>query len=338
MRWNPDRGGSPDKVLLVQLRRIGDAVLVTPVLDALREAWPGARLHLLTSGPIPDLFVGDERLAAVWIRPSSRARLGELVRTLRRERFDLVLDFQSLPWTALLSRVTGAYGVGFARRGRGWLYRRAVRLEAHRGTDYAADHKLDLVRALGLSPRLHLPRLTPPEGSHAAWEGLPPGPRVVLCPVSRRAHKRWTPDAFAETARLVNERTGAGFLLVGGPGERSVLEQVASLLEEVPFAVQETKRLRELVSLLAGADLFFGNDNGPRHVAVALGVPTLAYFGTQNPTHWTPPGGDPHRVVWNRERARGRPVREDLVVVSEDPRAVAAAAAELLQRRGTRSR
>ncbi len=77
MSWTPGLAQTPRKILLIQLRRIGDAVLVTPALDALRDAWPEAELHLLTADPVPQLFEGDSRLNRVWVRPS-RSRLPAL--------------------------------------------------------------------------------------------------------------------------------------------------------------------------------------------------------------------------------------------------------------------
>jgi ADP-heptose:LPS heptosyltransferase len=329
MRWSPESGRPPDKVLAIQLRRIGDAVLLTPALDAFHAEWPGTRVHLLTSGAIPDLFAGDDRVAVTWVRPP-RTRLPALAARLRAERFDAVFDFQSLPWTALLTRTLGGFGVGFRKRGRRLAYRRSVTLDGHRGSEYAADHKLDLLRAAGLTAPLVPPRLVAPVAEPSLWEGLPAGPRVLLVPVSRRAHKRWGAEAFARTARFLHARTGAAFVVAGGPGEEAALNEVAAKLGTVPHRTASLTRLREMVALAGGADLFLGNDNGPRHIALALGVPTLAWFGPQNPTHWTPPGTERHRVLWDRGRAGERAVRDDLVIVPDTPEAAARAGEELL--------
>ena len=318
----------PRRILLIQLRRIGDAVLVTPALDALRAAWPEARLHLLTAAPVPQLFEGDARLERVWTRPS-RLGLPALAGALRREGFDLVFDFQSAPLTAILAAATGAFTVGFRRRWR--PYRRAVDLREHRGSHYAVDHKLDQLRAVGLAPTALHPRLAPRAADLAPWNGLPAGPRVALVPVSPWAHKRWSAEAFARTARLLHERTGAVFVVAGGPGEEPLLQAVSERLTNVPHRAQPFGPLRDLAAFLAGADLYLGNDNGPRHIALALGLPTIARFSRDNPTHWTPPADPRHPVIWDPSHVQGRPVRGDLVILPEDPAAVAQAAAELLR-------
>lgn len=322
--------GAPGKVLLIQLRRIGDAVLITPALDAIRETWPETRIHLLTEAPVPDLFVGDPRVDAVWVRPL-RARLLPFAASLRREGFDLVFDFQSLPVTSFLGWATRAYTVGFRKRFR--HQSRSVLLEDHRGNDHAADHKLDLLRSVGLPAPYRNPRLHPPPAPHPLWDELPPGaPRVALVPISPWAHKRWDPEAWSETARLLHRRTGAVFAVLGGPGEEETVEATASGLSGVPHLSRNLHRLREFTEALAGADLFLGNDCGPRHMAAALGLPTIAYFRDVNPSHWTPPEAK-HPVLWDTTLARGRPVSEDLRILPVEPEAAAGAAADLLKER-----
>jgi ADP-heptose:LPS heptosyltransferase len=219
--------------------------------------------------------------------------------------------------------------VGFRRRLRTPFYHRAVDLGAHRGSDYTADHKLDLLRALGVRPAGLAPRLHPPPPDPAPWEGLGAGPRVALVPVSPWAHKRWGEDRFAATARILHRETGAVFLLAGGPGERATLEGVARGLEGVPHRVRELASLPPFLSLLAGADLYLGNDSGPRHMAIALGVPTLGYFGPHDPAQWTPPGTDRHPVLWDPPPGR-RPSRDDVLVVEPEPAPAAEAAGRLL--------
>jgi heptosyltransferase-3 len=292
----------PRRVLLIQLRRIGDTVLLTPALDALRQAWPESRLHLLTEYPASELFEGDDRVDVLWVRAPGTSLI-KLVQPLRRERFDLVLDFQSLPSTSMLARATTSQSIGFKDRFR--FHHRNVDLNNHKGTHYTADHKLDLLRALGLSPRSIFPRLQPPSSSHEVWDTLSAPTKVVLSPVSPWPHKRWSSEAFAETARRIHAATGAAFVIAGGPGEDAVVRAVAAGLDGVPHRTLILHRLREVARLLIGSDLFLGNDNGPRHMALALGLPTIGYFSEVNPIHWTPP--DPrHPVLWDLAHARGR--------------------------------
>lgn len=325
--YSPRMITAPERVLIIQLRRIGDTVLLTPVLDALREAWPDTRLHLLTEYPASDLFEGDDRLDAIWIR-SPKTFLFKLLPDLRKEHYDIVLDFQSLPATSVLARATGATTFGFKDRFR--TFHHAVDLRGHTGTHYTADHKLDLVRALGITPKSFIPRLAPPTQTHAVWANYVDSPKVFLSPVSPWAHKRWSSGAWSETVKRVHAATGAVFMIAGGPGEQDVLNDVASRLPSVPHETLCLNRLRDLSSLLAGADLFLGNDNGPRHMALALGLPTVGYFSQVNPIFWTPP--DPrHPVLWDLAHARGRSLPSGRTILPPTPESAALAAIDLLK-------
>jgi ADP-heptose:LPS heptosyltransferase len=85
--------------------------------------------------------------------------------------------------------------------------------------------------------------------------------------------------------------------------------------------------LRDFASLFAGADLYLGNDGGPRHIAIALGLPSVAWFGPPNPANWTPPADERHVVLWRPDRAATFPrIREDLRMLPEDRTDLAAAA------------
>jgi len=320
--------GAPRSILLIQLRRIGDTVLLAPALDALREAWPNTRLHLLTEYPANDLFQGDDRVDVVWVRKPKESVL-KLLPPLRRERYDLVLDFQSLPATSMLARAISPLSLGFRDRFR-W-HHRTVDLHQHLGTHYTADHKLDLLRAIGLNPRSIIPRLHPPSTPHEIWNELEAVHKILLSPVSPWPHKRWTADAFAKTAQGIHGATGAAFVIARGPGEYDVIQEVARKMNAVPHRTLILNRLPAFARLCMGADLFVGNDNGPRHIALALGLPTVGYFSEVNPIFWTPP--DPrHPVLWDLAHAHGRSVPSGRTILPPRIDSAVEAATRLLQR------
>jgi ADP-heptose:LPS heptosyltransferase len=260
------------------------------------------------------------------VRPRADG-LPALVRALRGSRYGLVFDFQSLPVSATLALATGAPTVGFHRRFR--PYGTRVRLTDHAGSDHAADHKLDLLRAVGLRPGSFVPRLRMQLAPSPLWEGRPRGRRVAVSPVSPWPHKRWEAGPLAEAVGRIVTRLGADVVLAGGPGEAAQLDEVAGRLSDVPHRRVVLGTIRELAAFLAECDLFLGNDNGPRHIAAALGAPTIGFFRHVNPTHWTLP--DPrHPVLWDRGNARGRPVRPDRFILPPLPEEAVRAAERLL--------
>jgi ADP-heptose:LPS heptosyltransferase len=120
------------------------------------------------------------------------------------------------------------------------------------------------------------------------WTAFRDAPvRVVLSPTNRREPRRWPLDRYAALAdRLVREWQ-ASVVWLWGPGEEADVDQAISLCREKTIKAMPT-RFREMAALLANADLFFGNSNGPSHVAVAVGIPTLELHGPTLATSWCP--------------------------------------------------
>ena len=106
---------------------------------------------------------------------------------------------------------------------------------------------------------------------------------MALSPVSRRRYKRWSLDQFARVADWLVERYGARILLLWGPGEREVVDEVQRLMINQALLSPETATIKELGALLERSDLLISNDNGTKHIAVARDVPTITIHGPSSP-------------------------------------------------------
>jgi len=301
----PEREPMPHRILLTQLRRIGDVLMTTPAVAAVRAAHPEAHIAYLTEPPSDQVFAHSPHVDEV-IRLPRRATLAErlaLLARLRRARYDVVVDFFGNPRSALLTRLTGAprrIGPDFA--GRRWAY--TERIDPGAAGAYAAAHKAALVAPLGARPASLLPRVFPgpDDAAYAARQlaalGVAPGDFLVaLSPVSRQPYKVWPAERFAAVADALVERHGARVLFVWGPGEAHFVEAVRRRMTRPALPDYPVPTLLQLAALLARARLYVGNDNGPRHFAVAVGTPTVAVFGRPQPANWTPPGEPRHRAV-----------------------------------------
>src|SRR6185503_646817 len=217
----------PRRVLVTRLRRIGDAILSLPVLDALRAAFPDVLVDFLAEeGPaqaavghpaVDRVLVLDRTLSS--ILPASPG----LLWSLRRARYDWVIDLYGNPRSAALAAWTGArVRVGPARRGRRRLYTHPVPPSGESLS--AVDHHLRSLRVLGLSPRRVPPRIGLSEAERREGRArldavLPPGPpRVGIHPGNRWPSKRWPEERFVALARAV-PRLGARAVVMAGPGE-----------------------------------------------------------------------------------------------------------------------
>ena len=305
--WGPVRDARA--ILVIRHRAGGDLLLTTPALRALRAAAPGARIDVLAQKGMGEILAGNPDVDRVveFDRRSLASRAGLYVR-LARGGYDAVLDLVSNPATSLLTRLTRArVRVGYDIAGRRGAYtirvpREPIGADGRPVIRYAPEAALDVLRAAGIPPRgLHLTfRVT--EGARASMDGWLAGPEarrneakpIAAClPTGSWPAKTWAKERFAEAMDALAEE--ATILWIWGPGERAEVESARSAMR-APSLLAPATGWQELGALLARCSVLVSNDSGPKHIAVALGVPTVTIFGPTHPGTWHPPAG-PHRAL-----------------------------------------
>ncbi len=290
------------RILLVRTNeRVGNQLLTTPLLRALREGLPHAELHLLASARHAGVVAGTgvHRLIRfekreAWRRPW---RLLALLGELRRARYQVVIEAGhysgSSLTSSLLARIAGgdrAALVGHARGTSERFLSHPVRHEAANENEVRA--KLELLRPLGLLPRgLELEtELGHDESRRAALlaEASVALPYAVLNPGARLADRRWPPESHAAVARALAGR-GLSVLVVWGPGERDIASRVAEL---GAAHLAPPTDLDDLAALFRGARLCVSNNSGPMHLAVAVRAPTVGLFLAGESGRWG------HELPW----------------------------------------
>ncbi len=289
------------RILLVQLADIGDLVLTTPALHALREAQPQAHLTLLTTSHSAPLVEGaglvDEIITfeqTAFNRATAFLRPGNLRRVLGLGRYDVVVYFHHFTLKAgtlkfgLIALVSGARRRIGLENGSGWFLTERLP-DAGFGAKHQAQYWLDLMGLLGADTR---PR---PAHLHHQPYLLPPstGQRVVIHAGggTYNTARRWNPEYFAAVADRLHQACGAQIILVGGKDDDS--ETVRQAMQTAPLDLTGETTLPELAGVLAQADVFIGAESGVMHIAAAVGTPLVAIFGPGNPDAWGPwnPGG-----------------------------------------------
>lgn len=303
----------PQRVCIIKPSALGDIVQTLPVLSMLRRRWPQAHLAWIANRSLAGLLHGHPDLDDVieFDRAArGRRRLAgywRLFRRLRREQFDLAIDFQGLLRSGLMARASGApRRVGFsnAREGAVLAYTDRVRLDTRH---IAALEKYCLIaHSLGCQgppPAARL-GLTAAERQWAenALSGLP-RPILAIHPGAQWETKRWPPQHFAELAGRASREYQAGVVLVGGPGEEPLCAAIAARLEgqAVNLAGRTVNLagrtgLLQLAAVCAAADVFLSGDTGPMHLAAAVGTPVVSVFTCTSPLRAGPRGSE-HRIV-----------------------------------------
>ncbi|MDD5304457.1 MAG: glycosyltransferase family 9 protein [Elusimicrobia bacterium] len=283
---------APRSILVVQLRRLGDVILTTPALEALKKKYPDAKLDFLVEAPGAEAVAGHPAIDEVLVYDAA-GPLDALrwALKIRARRYDWVVDFLANPRTALLTALSGAkVKAGPAHVARRWAYN--VRMVQSPQACYAALEKVRWLAALGISPddAPQLPRLylaARPQSLHNV---------VGLVPPSRKETRRWPAPSYARLGRLLRDKHGCTLKVFWGPGEKDLADEVVRGIGEGARAIDETRSISDLARELAACRVVVGNCAGPKHLALALGVPTVTIHGSSDPVAWTPVHPD-HRFV-----------------------------------------
>lgn len=294
------------RIVLILPCCIGDVVLATAALKALRRAYPDAHITWAVGGwsrravehhALLDTVLDTGPLA---LPVKSWGGMRRFVRDLRAGKFDLAVSLVRSPLMSvalLLSGIPHRAGIDSAGRGFGCTLRVPVDPAVSK---HEAEIYLDVIRALGADTTgcwANLP-VHPQDADTArirlAEAGIT-GPYIVLNPGGGQNPgmamdaKRWPPESFAALGRRLAAQTGAALVLLGGPEDESLLRAVAGGLEDVTSALfAGTFSLTEVGALAAGALAYIGNDSGPTHIAAAAGARTVMILGPSDPARYAP--------------------------------------------------
>ncbi|MFZ5547949.1 MAG: glycosyltransferase family 9 protein [Pseudomonadota bacterium] len=300
------RTNQPRRILVVRLSAIGDVVMASGLIPALKARWPEAQISWLTEPATVPLLRHNPRLHEVipwpraeWQQLWKERRFVTLAQTVRRFRaelkarsFDLSLDAQGLLKSALLGRLAGApRRVGLlSREGSQWLM--TERVGAPSGDDPRMSHEYrDLADHLGAPAGSFRLDLAVGEGARAAAcaalaaAGVVSGADgrfAVLAPFTTRPQKHWFEDRWASLAAALRAE-GIVPVLFGGPGDREAAARIMAQAGPALVNLVGDLKLDETVAAIAESTLLVGVDTGLTHMGTALGVPTVGLFGSTRP-------------------------------------------------------
>ncbi len=294
-------------VCLVKPSAFGDVVQTLPLLPALRERFPGARLSWVVNAGLVDLVAGHPCLdeAIPFDRKAGWAANWQFLRELRRRRFDLVLDLQGLLRSAVMTWATRAplrLGLETSRE--------CAHLACHAtlpGTGKivpAHERYWRVAEAFGVEGGRR-PTTVAFSEDDSRWvterlRPLPP-PYLAVHAGARWATKRWPVERFATVATKAARGHDFSVVLVGGPDERETSRDLARTIERLHpegrvLDLTGGTSLVQLTALLAEADVMLTNDSGPMHLAAGVGTPVVGVFTCTSAVRSGPPGGE-HELV-----------------------------------------
>ena len=307
-RWD---WSSARRVLVVRLRSIGDAVLTTPALFALRRFLPNTQIDILLEEWVAPVLAGSDLVdRVIAIARDSKTDRARIARELRASRYDVVYNLHGGTTATLLTRATGAkHRVGFQ-------HYRYARLHNHvapsplkiwqRPSLHSVEQQLALIGWTGIPVTDRPPtRLVVTEASllslseklrAAGFEGFSEGKSfAVIHPTAAFDTKQWATEKFARVAEELAAR-GLTPIAIVSPQEVQVVESLSNQSSARVIVLSDLS-LPEVTALASRARLFVGNDSGIAHIAAAAGAPCLVIFGSSNVLHWRPWTTQPNEVV-----------------------------------------
>jgi heptosyltransferase-3 len=262
------------RVAVIRLRSLGDCVLTTPALALLKSHRPDLRIGVVV----------EERFAGVF---EGNPDVDEILTGIAGWGARLALNFHGGTRSMMLMAASRApIRAGFAHHAYSFIYNaRIPRAQEILGLErrvHTAEHLASAMFWLGV-PRTEIPR------AKLIAEPLQREPYAVLHPFASAPDKAWPAERFAAVARHLRDAAGLEPVVLAGPAD-----DAASFQE---FRVYRAAPLSVVKSVMAGAQLFLGNDSGPAHIAAAFMVPLVVLFGPSDPVTWAPWRADAAQVL-----------------------------------------
>jgi ADP-heptose:LPS heptosyltransferase len=287
------------RVLLVRLRSIGDTVLMTACLAALKSWRPDIELTVLSeplAAPLLEDHPHVDRLIVARPGFASRARV---VRRLRRERFDVAFNMHGGTTATFLARLSGArHSVGYKGYRYSWLL--SARAPAPdvllgRARVHSVEQQLALLNWAGVPWPASGPQLSLKVSDQAltsgrarlADVGLGEPRFACIAPSAAFESKRWPSAGFAAVADHLSSRYNLPSVVIAAPGQAAIAREVTEHSQSKPPLIAGLS-LKELTAIIGMSSIFVGNDSGPAHIAAALARPLAVVFGTSDTSVWHP--------------------------------------------------
>ena len=304
----------PGRILVKEVNWLGDVVMSLPALRAIRRAWPRAHLAVLVKTELASFFDG-----AGWIDEVIPYSVGHglsgffdrrrIVGEIRSRRFDLGVlfpnSFESALWIAMAGIRRRA---GFVADARGALLTLKAAPPPEAVTAHQVNYWLAMVRATGVAVGraddftidVHGPYRERMREWLAANRKRPGRPVLAIAPAAAYGPaKEWPAESYGALIDLLAHREDGEAVLVGAASERAKCEEVAAASKSGAMIAAGHTSIGELIALLSLCEGFIGNDSGCMHIAGALGIPTVAIFGSTNPSR-TGPLGPKTRVIYRK--------------------------------------
>lgn len=286
------------RILIIRLRSIGDTVLTTPSLIALRRFLPDAQIDVLLEDWVAPVLEGFEAVDNVLtIKKGTKSRL-QMAREIRQNKYDVVFNLHGGTTSTFFVRASGAkYRVGYSHYRYAFLYNHTLSSSAdfwQKETTHSAEQHLALLGFVGVpvedKPKTRLNVISDFKSQISNY--------ALIHPAAAFDTKQWATENFARIAEYLSEK-GLKIVAIATKKEREVLENLKKL-SKAEILTFDDLSLPEITALASKAEIFVGNDSGIAHIAAAVETPSVVIFGSSDINHWRPWTDARHEIVYEK--------------------------------------
>jgi heptosyltransferase-2 len=307
----------PLNILVVRTDRIGDVVLTTAAVRALRKNFPQSRISMMVAPGTRELIEGNPDINDIIIHDRAGKNKGLLgfwrqVLHLRSKKFDWAIIFHTKRWTNMFCFLAGIpRRTGYCNEKYGFLLNDRVVDDREAGIKHEAQYCLDILNAVGVSAPLSQMQCVIPTNqdsdtwaktwcvqNHCNLENL-----ILINPSASDPGRQWPAERFAQIIELLQAKNIGPIAVIGTQNDlaaKKLLSLVSAQKNVQIFDLRGQTTMSRLIALLRQSRLLISNDTGPVHIAAALGKPVVSIFTRNepgiNPERWRPLG-DKVKVV-----------------------------------------
>ncbi len=311
------------RYLIVNPFGIGDVLFTTPVMRAIKDSEPDSIIGYWCNERVKDILKNNPRIHKIFalsrgdLKKIYRKSIWQgirnfinLVYTIKKEKFDVMLDFSLDHRYSLIGKIAGIRKrIGFNYKNRGRFLTDKIDINGY-SDKHIVEYYLDLLGPLGIKPKNFNLELVVSQDSQRkgrnilAESGIDDKDFVVGVAAGAGASwgedahlKHWPTDKFGELADRIIDNFGAKIIILGDKSEKPIADIIINSMHNKPIDLSGRISLEELSAVINDLHILVANDGGPLHIAVALGKKTVSFFGPVDPRVYGPYPGDEKRHI-----------------------------------------
>lgn len=291
------------KILIIQLGDIGDVVWAIPAFWAVKNSFPQADVFVLARKPNGDLLLDDSHIDRIFQVDQRSVLKGlQLLRSIRKEKIDLLFDLRADDRGAYISLLSGAkMRAALYYKGIDWRNKMFTHLadppQSEERILGAAEQSLKILRSFGIQGITSIPQIFVSDETRSRAIKLLASEKIVsengyvtMNPFSRWSYKEWGIGKWRQIISFIRQKYKMPVLIMGSKEERTRADELTSAGSSFAYNLAGKTTLQEMAGVLQQSSLHIGVDSAAPHIAAAVGAPTLTIYGPSDWRDWAPPG------------------------------------------------